>query len=629
MVESINFQLPENGFGNYVKAILPSDQAVLAGAFASSMMNIKNIQYVNLESFAQVVYSIETNNGLPLINGTNVPVDTFLVGQALSKIALGSDIYGTYNMSNFIGSVTGVPYPLSIVYDLIRALETENLYNIYDDLYLAVKWEGALATVTYQTQSVQTSVGPPALYDWQYKITNIILTNPGGGYGRESAIIPTGTLGDNGSGYYSGDGGAVITISMDTDPNNVPGTYGTLSVQTTAGSWVTYATGQTSSTPADPGLTFQIQAPPITNAGVPGVNSAFGTVGWPSLNTIIDNYVILADAEISAIQTQSPEAYDAAQVLNTYWNAIGIELKIEQRSRYAAIAPVAIPYFKWLTPYPLALINFIDNIPSIAADTCPNGPAQNIENNVDLCDPGGQSIVGLMREVRNQQRLIGVGLEQDNTISNEIPEELDSQQCVNGTVPGAVEGIPSPLGEYTLPSWPTVKTCEGEPLSPGGTNIYDPNYQGLRRVVPVGYPPKNYNQGNINVILNLTPDNLPPTIVDNTGQILPIFPDGNPNNNPIPIIVVNPNIPTGPSTPIGPGGIPIELPTSVTETTGIGTGITNVTSPAPEIPYFPVGNVLPFRLNSNFSSSTLLPAQYDIASAIDKVIECNCDCWVN
>lgn len=632
MTESINFQLPENGFGNYVKAILPSDQAVLAGAFASSMMQIKNIQYVNLESFAQVVYSIETNNGLPLINGTNVPVDTFLVNQALSKIALGSDIYGTYNMSNFIGSVTGVPYPLGATYDLIRALETDNLYTIYDNLYLAVKWEGATAIVTYSLQSVMTSAGPPPVYDWQYKITGITLTNAGGGYGRENAPVPTGTLGDNGSGYYSGDGGAVITLNLDSDPNNVPGTYGTLSVSTTAGSWVTYASGQSSATPADPGLTFSIQAPPTTNAGVTGVNSAFGTVGWPALNTIIDNYVILADAEITAIQTQSPEAYEASQVLNTYWNSIGIALKIEQRSRYAAIPPVAIPYFKWLTPYPLALINFIDNIPSIAADTCPNGPAQNIENNVDLCDPGGQSIVGLMREVRNMQRLITAGLEQDNTISDEIPEELDSQQCVNGTVPGAVEGIPSPLGTYTLPSWPTVKTCEGLPLSPGPITIYDPNYIGLRRIVPVGYPntlptPTEglpYNPGNVNVILNITPENLPPTIVDNTGQVIPIFPDGDPTTNPIPIVIVNPNVPAGPSVPIGPGGIPIDLPVSVTNTTP---GIPNTL--LPEIPYFPTGNVLPFRLNSNYSSSTLIPAQYDVVSAIDKVIECNCDCWVN
>ena len=629
-MESINFQLPENGFGNYVKAILPSDQAVLAGAFASSMMQIKNIQYVNLESFAQVVYSIETNNGLPLINGTNVPVDTFLVNQALSKIALGSDIYGTYNMSNFIGSVTGVPYPLAVVYDLIRALETENLYNIYDDLYLAVKWEGALATVNRDLRSVQTGdTGPPdfnPIYEYQYKINGVTLTNAGGGYGRETAPIPTGSF--SGTSYAS-DGGASVAITVDTDPLNVPGTYGTLSVVNTPGTWVTYATNQSSVTPSDPGLVYEIQAPPLTNAGIPGVNSAFGTVGWPSVNTIIDNYVILADAEISNIQTQSPEAYDAAQVLNTYWNGLGIELKIEQRSRYAAIPPVAIPYYKWLTPYPLALINFIDNIPSIAADTCPNGPAQNIENNIDLCDPGGQSIVGLMREVRNQQRLIGVGLEQDNTISNEIPEELDSQQCVNGTVPGAVEGIPSPLGEFTLPSWPTVKTCEGEPLSPGPITVYDPNYIGLRRVVPVGLPTTSptfpaptptgggrpiYNQGNINVILNLTPENLPPTIVDNSGQVIPVFPDGNPSNNPIPTVIVNPNVPVGPSTPIGPGGIPIEI---------------DPETQLPDIPFFPVGNVLPFRLNSNYLSSTLIPSQYDVASAINQVIECNCDCWVN
>lgn len=579
MTESINFQLPENGFGNYVKAILPPDQAVLAGAFASSMMQIKNIQNVNFETFAQVVYSIETNNGLPLINGSNVPVDTFLVNQALSKIALGSDLYGTYNMSNFIGSVTGLPYPLGQIYDLIRALETENLYNIYDNIYLAVNWEQATAT--------------PVMSGLD--LIGFTITNSGGGYGREGAVAPTVSISNGGT----------ATVVIGTDPTDL-NTYGKVTdiVLTNAGS-------------AGAAPTVQIQAPPLTDAGIPGVNSPFGTVGWPGMNAIIDNYCISADNEISRIQNRNAQSFEASQVLNTYWNITGIALKTEQRSRYAAIPPVAIPYFKWLTPYPLALINFIETIPTIADDTCPNGPAQSVENMVDLCEPGGQSIIGLMREQRNMQRLITAGLEQDNTISDEIPEDIDSQQCVNGTVPGAVEGIPSPLGEFTLPSWPEVKTCDGEPLSPTPTTYYDPNFLGIRRVEAnpdtIGQPPlitgggkPAYNPGNVNVILNITPENLPPTIIDNTGEIIPEYPVGDPIGNDIPVIIVNPNVPVGDSTPLGPPGIPIA-----------------------DLPFFPTGNVLPFTLNSNYTNSTLLPSQYDVASAIDKVIECNCDCWVN
>lgn len=622
MTEPLNFQLPENGFGNYVKSILPPDQAVLAGAFASSMSQIKNVQYSDLETFAQVVYSIETNNGLPLVNGTNVPTDTFLVNQALSKMALGSDISGTFNMSNFIGSISGLPYPLGQIYNLISALETANLYQIYDDLYLAVKWEPATATVNYETRAVETSAGPPPVYQYEYRINSVTLTNPGGGYSREGAPAPTGTF--TGAGY-SGDGGATVTFTIDEDPNNVPGTYGSLTVSSTQGTWVTYATGQSSPSPTDPGLTLEIEAPPLSNAGETGTNSAYTTDTWKTaLNTIIDNYVIIADAEISAIQNAAPETFEAANVLNTYWNMCGLSLKIEQRARYRALPPVAIPYFKWLTPYPLALVSFLDNMPTVAEDTCPNGPAQNMENTVDLCEAGGQSLIGLMRELRNQQRLMAAGLELDNTISDEIPEDLDSQQCVNGTVPGAVEGIPSVAGDYTLPSWPEVKSCQGEPARPGPYTYYDPNYQGLRKIgfnpntpiIPIGDDNNGgfgitggglpYNPGNISVILNLNPESLPPVITDNTGNIIPEFPVSDPENPDIPVVIVNQLVPIGPSVPIGPGGKPL-----------------------PDLPIFPTANVLPFRLNADYFNATLLPSQYNVSAAIDKVIECNCDCWVN
>lgn len=604
MTEPINFQLPEGGFGNYLKGILPYDQSVLAGAFASSMMQIKNIQYVNLPNFAQCVYSIETNNGLPLINGTNVPADTFLVGQALSKIALGSDIGGTYNMSNFIGSVSGLPYPLTQINQGISALESENLYNIYDDLYLAVKWLPATATVNYETRT--TAGSGPGLYNWEYRINSVTLTNGGGGYGREGAAVPTSTFGGT---SYSGDGGATAGFVVNTDPTAVPGPFGTVTnVISTAGTWVTYATDQPSSTPVDPGLIISVEAPPNTDAGVPGMNSPSSTNMWSPapgpMNTIIDNYVILADAEISRIQNQSPEAFEAANALNILWNITGLSLKLEQRSRYAALAPVAIPYFKWITPFPMALINFIDTMPVIAEDTCPNGPAQNLENNINLCEPGGQSIVGLMRELRNQQRLISTGLEQDNTISNEIPEELNSQQCVNGTVVGAVEGIPSAVGEFTLPSWSEVKTCEGDPISPSPYTTYDPNFQGLRRYISPGLPQLGtgfggdlnppYVPGNVNTITNLTPDSLPPT-----GDY-PVS-----GTNDIQILVLNPNVPVGDSIPLGPAGIPID-----------------------DLPIFPTANTLPFTLNSNYTSATLIPSQYNVNAAIEKVIECNCDCWV-
>jgi hypothetical protein len=42
-----------------------------------------------------------------------------------------------------------------------------------------------------------------------------------------------------------------------------------------------------------------------------------------------------------------------------------------------------------------------------------------------------------------------------------------------------------------------------------------------------------------------------------------------------------------------------------------------------------VNPAIPPELDTSYTSSTLLPSSPSIQEAIDKVIECNCDCWVN
>jgi hypothetical protein len=37
---------------------------------------------------------------------------------------------------------------------------------------------------------------------------------------------------------------------------------------------------------------------------------------------------------------------------------------------------------------------------------------------------------------------------------------------------------------------------------------------------------------------------------------------------------------------------------------------------------------IPTNLNPLYTNSTLLPASLSVQDAIDKVIECNCDCWI-
>ena len=69
MTDIVNFQIQNKGFGSYLAGILPEDQAVSCGAFAFSMSQIKNIINTQIQDFAQVVYSLETNVNLPLTNG--------------------------------------------------------------------------------------------------------------------------------------------------------------------------------------------------------------------------------------------------------------------------------------------------------------------------------------------------------------------------------------------------------------------------------------------------------------------------------------------------------------------------------------------------------------------------------
>lgn len=693
--DTINFQLPPEGFGSYLYDILPDDQAVLAGAFSTAMSQVRNLNMVDFQRFAQVVFALETNAGLPLTDGSDIPADKFIVDEALIKVALGSGVYGQYNMSDFFGCMSGLPLPLVDVMNGIQLLQTDKLENIYRELYLAVTWQQAETVVDYETRAVELTpyVPPcpyptcdppepavPATYQWQYKINSVTMADSGGGYGRSSAALPTGSFGDSGTGYYSGAGGATVSLTLDSNDANAPNTFGRLTLVAQAGTWVNYGvTGTTTSTPADPGIVYEIQAPPTAYTIYPytgGVNTPYGTAGWPGMNTVVQSLIDDSNSEIYDIQTKSDASFANAKQLNILWNILGTTLKIQQRSRYILMPPVAIPHFDFLAQYPQNLITFIDGMPDTANDTEPHGPAQTVENSVDMCVIGGQSLIALMREQRNQQRLAGLGIPLDNNIINELTEEQIQLLLANGTLPGAVEGVPSPVGDFTIPAWSDSQDCAGFNMFPTPVGYYDPNLQGFRLVTPIFGNPGNrkyIKPGSITPITNtkylgpygdLTgPPLTGPSPYDNTGIITDTFnnpPPGlgtagpgptNLTDGPqIPIVTVGTNVPSTGGLPYNQGlgvGLPIELdpetglpvvPSEVasvleanlgggdgagpsTPTLGPGAGGAGVT--------FPVISELPPNLNPIYTASQLLPSTLSLQQAIDKVIECNCDCWVS
>jgi len=58
------------------------------------------------------------------------------------------------------------------------------------------------------------------------------------------------------------------------------------------------------------------------------------------MNQVVSAYIGQANEEITNILQNNPTI---ANYLNTYWNAMGTQLLIEQRARYKAYSPVAIP----------------------------------------------------------------------------------------------------------------------------------------------------------------------------------------------------------------------------------------------------------------------------------------------
>ena len=526
------------GFGSYLDGIIPPDQANAAGAFSTAMGQIRNISSVDIQRFSQIVYSLETTVDLPNVNGTNIPVDTALATNITDKTALGSGPNGTYTNSDFFGCMTGLPYPVADIQSSIEQLQTIKLENIYHELYLAVIWEQAVLT------PITTEVTPG---DWQ--VTGFTITNPGGGYGRGTASAPTITLNH----------GATATCTIGTDPTDIS-SFGRITA-------VTITAPGTSGTNT---YTCSVQAPPTATLpvsingtiSVAGVNTASGTVGWTSpMDQVVQDYVTQANDEITNIKiSANPEAINA---LNLNWNASGLALRNEQRTRFIAIPPVPIPRDNRLSPFPTTTSAFVDSVSTFATDTAPHGAAQSLENIADPCTTGGQSLVAMMRQERNQVRLQEVGIALDNNIPANLNPIVEQTLLLNGTVPDAVAGLTTATGDtYTLPAYSKPVLCDGTSIAPNPNFYYDPELPGLR--YSDGTQP-----GNINAINN-------------------------------PVVIINTNVPTG-------GGDP-QIPDSIL-------------SPPP--------NVLPATLDTAYTSSTLSPSTFSTKDAIDHVIACNCDCWVN
>jgi len=550
----LNIQVLPEGFGSYLQGVLPDNIATAAGAFSASMQQIKNIQKINFEKFAQVVASLElTTAGLNLVNGTNVPTDTTEVKAGLSLIALGSGPYGTYTFSDFFGCMSGLPYPWKDIQPKITGLQSSTLSTIYQQLYLAVTWKQSTLTVTMTSSNYTTSATliSPGVYNYYYQINSIggIGTfDRGGGYGRGGAAAPTGTI--------SGGSGATITTTIDTNPANVTTTYGKVlgALLNSTGTTVMYGSGSSPTPPAPPStLSVTIQEPPTT----------YGGSGWPAMNTAVQHYIDAANTEIAAIRTTSPAQ---SLALNIMWNNLGTQLNIEQKARNTGLSPLPDPRTGDLYPYPTMLYSFTDLIPSYAKQTQPNMASQTLEAISDLTKNAGQSIVAGMRADRNQARLSEIGVTPDDNIPDSLSQA--DQAALLGT------GI----------------VANSAPAFPNDVN-------------PVGY----YDPATENFFANVTITGTNTNLDTGTPTII---------GAPDPQVALDLGLPPNSEFFEGPaaGG-------------GIGSQGGGPIVPG-SLAGSPYKQLIPLELNPTYTSGILLPTGLSVQQAIQQVITCNCDCWV-
>lgn len=620
MANTPNFQQPSVGIGSYLYGIIPEDVAIAAGAFSYAMQQVKNIKNVDFEKFSQVAASIEiTTANLNLINGTDVPVDVTLSREASTILQGGSGPYGTYTASDFFGCMSGLPYSWGELESAILNAQTKKLKNIYDQLFLAVTWEGPVAVPTYTTYDVSGTT--------YYTITGVTFTSNGGGYGRGSAPNPLITFSNGGTAYGV----------FGTDPNDAgsmgTGTYGRLTGITNLDSGVDPTTIPT---------IVSIEYPPTANLPVQsdgnialaGSNTIDGTVGWPSpMNGVVDKYIEQANQEILYISQTKKQQINQ---LNTIYNYNGTQLKIEQRSRYSAIPAVPAPdRSRTLSTYPTSISSFVDNVGlQYAASTRPHMFAQTLEAIADLSTVPGQSLVGLMRQERNKARLDAIAIPLDNIIPDTNPN-ICEVLISNGTTPTAIPGagiavtgingnVNNPTTTFTAPASLVQNTGSQPKLAPQPKGYFNPNnnkYISTTDVVPS--QPVN----SILSVVNISPNNnvnlLGPS-KNGTGPASPI------NSN-----IVDPeSIQSGICKRITDSVVNTEpiavVTTGINKPTGNGQILDDGSATYPgSFAGSPETDLLPCELNSTYTSAVLLPSTLPTQQAIDEVIKCNCECWID
>ena len=309
------------------------------------------------------------------------------------------------------------------------------------------------------------------------------------------------------------------------------------------------------------------------------ISTAVGDV-----SATVQTYIDSANAEILSIKNSKP---DTAALLNKMWDLTGTQLTIEQRARDMALVPVTVPRTNRLSSFPQTTIAYVNSFNAYANKTEPCMQSQVIEAISDLTTTGGQSQVALLRLLRNNQRLNDAGVPIEYIPSKQTAL-TDKILMGNGTVSTAVNGVPAGDATFTIPA---------------DSNVIK-NSNGTVAAKPVGHFENDKND-------YCQPTDMYPTTV--LGTI--------PNNAYVGQDLAGPNI-----TQVDDIIIPIAggyAPQGACNI--INTGKPIVPGSLAGNPY---QNLIPPQLSVPFMSGILSTPTYTVPEAIEEVVRCNCDCWL-
>lgn len=407
--ENTNTAIPTS-YSAYLSNILPPDLQLACAAFMVTINQVKNIQSMDFEAFAQVVANLEvTNKDLPLINtNTGVPVDATYSNSQIALNALGSGSSGVYRFCDFLGAMSGWPYRdyYSQAQSLINQIQTDELSNIYKKLYqLSLNNLWALPSRGKGYPDTYINPAPTAPASAAYTVFRITASA-----GIGSTVLNC-TSGINAVLSASD----VITFNNQDSLSVIGTTYVVSSITSNS---ITVSTPLSAAVNQNDYIFVQI-------------GSYDGTYPNPTPGSgAIQDLIDAANLEILRIQTIN---FDGVKQLNYYWDKIGDQLFIEQRAIPYAVNQTDTVYADLSSADLEAFINGLGNW-ALSTQYSEVGPI--LEAIADTNTVGGSSLVANQRESRNAQRIANIGGSIDSEISDNLNPTTASAIAViaNGAI---------------------------------------------------------------------------------------------------------------------------------------------------------------------------------------------------